>query len=190
MATPIIAKPARDWHGRRPHPSGELNLGLEYLNGHADAGFFSKLRPLFPTDPLLGSGEVQARVALYYRSILLRAGYERQLQSRLRARAGLAFGSISAGDSADAQARILFALSGFDYSKRDKLGPRLSLIPALGLSYGGKRVQLRVELAQYIPLPEKRARSSQNPNPNPVPAKPRSKTFGGTLAVVSLGVPF
>ena len=173
---------------RRPNPRGEWNVGLEHLSGHADAGFFSKLRPLFPNDPLLGSGEAQARVGLYYRSTLLRAGYEREFQARLRGRAGLAFGSISAGDRADAQALVLFGLGGFDYIKRDNLGPRLSLIPALGLSYGGQRVQLRVELAQYIPLPETKSRARANPNSTS--AKPRAQTFGGTLAVVSLGVPF
>ena len=79
-------------------------------------------------------------------------------------------------------------MGGFDYIKRDNLGPRLSLIPALGLSYGGQRVQLRVELAQYIPLPETKSRARANPNSTS--AKPRAQTFGGTLAVVSLGVPF
>ena len=176
------------WH--RPNPRGTWNLGVEHLSGQADAGFDARLRALFPGDRLAQTGEVQARVGLYYRSTLLRVGYERQVKPQLRARAGLAFGSITAGDSADAQALFLFGLGGFTYQKRDSLGPRLSLIPALGLTYAGKRFQLRAELAQYIPLPQRKRGGSSAPVTPPAAPRPSANTFGGTLAVVSLGVPF
>ncbi len=166
-----------------------LAVGFEYNAGAGGSNAGAVLGPLSPGSFVAATQTATLRGQTSWGSTMLKVGYIAAAAPNLEYRVGLQFGAGKASASLTEETRALFGLLDSRTEETfDQKSTRL-LIPSLGLVFKPRGFRLSLQVGQVLPVSQPSRRPTA-PGPPSGPPTPSSKTRGGTMASVSMQVPW
>lgn len=174
---------------RRETPKRALAIGFEKSRSDSAISSTVALGPLDPGNVAAATGSALLEANLHLSSALFKVGYTHQKSESFSYSAGLQAGRARIHGLAAEETRLLFGGVVDRNEKVLKDRTRNVLVPTLGFSWKPGRARLAFQIGQVIPLPEHKSGggSSGGGGGSSTPS-PKSRTFGGTTASVSLQI--